>query len=110
MAISTILGYPRIGRCRELKTALESYWKGKIPESELLKTAGGLREAPGVVALDLREADLVGVFLLQRRHLAEGGSDGEAGGGSDRANKRLSAIDEHCVSSLRRTLRVVAAH
>ena len=44
MAISTILGYPRIGRRRELKTALESYWKGKTPESELLKTAGSLRE------------------------------------------------------------------
>jgi 5-methyltetrahydropteroyltriglutamate--homocysteine methyltransferase len=45
MAISTILGYPRIGCRRELKTAVESYWKDEIPESELLKTAGGLREA-----------------------------------------------------------------
>ena len=45
MAISTILGYPRIGRRRELKTALESYWKGKTPESDLPKAAAGLCEA-----------------------------------------------------------------
>ena len=45
MAISTVLGYPRIGQNRELKTALESFWKGKTPEAELLKTAATLRDA-----------------------------------------------------------------
>jgi 5-methyltetrahydropteroyltriglutamate--homocysteine methyltransferase len=43
MACSTILGYPRIGQRRELKSALESYWKGKSPEADLLKTAAELR-------------------------------------------------------------------
>jgi hypothetical protein len=31
--------------------------------------------------------------------LAESGIKAKASGGADRANKRLSAIDEHCVSS-----------
>ena len=43
MAQSTILGYPRIGKTRELKTALESYWKGKSTEADLLKSAADLR-------------------------------------------------------------------
>jgi len=43
MAIGTILGFPRIGRSRELKTALESYWLGNSTENELLKTAATLR-------------------------------------------------------------------
>lgn len=37
------LGFPRIGRHRELKFALEAYWSGKIPESELIETARKLR-------------------------------------------------------------------
>jgi 5-methyltetrahydropteroyltriglutamate--homocysteine methyltransferase len=37
------LGFPRIGRKRELKFALEQYWKGAITESALLQTAAGLR-------------------------------------------------------------------
>lgn len=32
---SHILGYPRIGRKRELKFALESYWQGKTSQKEL---------------------------------------------------------------------------
>jgi hypothetical protein len=39
------------------------------------------------------------VLLLERRNLAEGGIKAKAGGGADRPDKRLSAIDEHCVSS-----------
>ncbi|PHS17688.1 MAG: 5-methyltetrahydropteroyltriglutamate--homocysteine S-methyltransferase [Blastopirellula sp.] len=38
-AVSSNLGFPRIAANRELKTALESYWKGKIDESELIKRA-----------------------------------------------------------------------
>ncbi|MBN2176326.1 MAG: 5-methyltetrahydropteroyltriglutamate--homocysteine S-methyltransferase [Demequinaceae bacterium] len=39
----TILGYPRIGRNRELKKALESFWKGKTTQEELEDIARGLR-------------------------------------------------------------------
>jgi len=39
MALATIPGYPRIGKHRELKKALEAYWSGKIGEADLLKTA-----------------------------------------------------------------------
>jgi 5-methyltetrahydropteroyltriglutamate--homocysteine methyltransferase len=45
MAISTIEGYPRIGRDRELKWATERYWAGKIDAESLLATAKGLRAA-----------------------------------------------------------------
>jgi 5-methyltetrahydropteroyltriglutamate--homocysteine methyltransferase len=37
------LGTPRIGPRRELKTALESFWAGKIDEAALVKTATQLR-------------------------------------------------------------------
>src|SRR5579875_854720 len=39
------LGFPRIGRQRELKFALESYWNGQSIEAELLSTARRLRAA-----------------------------------------------------------------
>jgi len=39
----TILGYPRIGANRELKKALESFWKGASTEADLEATAAGLR-------------------------------------------------------------------
>ena len=41
--LATNLGFPRIGGHRELKTAVESYWAGKSPVDELLKTAASLR-------------------------------------------------------------------
>jgi 5-methyltetrahydropteroyltriglutamate--homocysteine methyltransferase len=37
------LGFPRMGRQRELKFALESFWAGKRTESELLEVARSLR-------------------------------------------------------------------
>ena len=38
MSISTsTLGYPRIGKNREVKKALESFWQQKISADELLK-------------------------------------------------------------------------
>jgi 5-methyltetrahydropteroyltriglutamate--homocysteine methyltransferase len=40
---SANLGFPRMGRERELKFALESYWKGKSSEAELLEVAARLR-------------------------------------------------------------------
>jgi len=39
----TILGYPRIGRRRELKKAVEAFWAGKIDADELEQTAAQLR-------------------------------------------------------------------
>ena len=45
MSIKTAnLGFPRIGRKRELKFALESYWAGKSNETELLQSARHLRQ------------------------------------------------------------------
>ena len=41
----TILGYPRIGQMRELKKALEQFWKGAITEAELESAAAELRAA-----------------------------------------------------------------
>ncbi|KJL33066.1 5-methyltetrahydropteroyltriglutamate--homocysteine S-methyltransferase [Microbacterium azadirachtae] len=39
----TVLGYPRIGRRRELKKAVEAFWAGRIDEAELERTAAELR-------------------------------------------------------------------
>ena len=41
---ATILAYPRIGRGRELKRALEARWAGSITEAELLNAADDLRK------------------------------------------------------------------
>ena len=38
------LGFPRMGRHRELKFALEGYWTGKHTEAELLEVASSLRK------------------------------------------------------------------
>ncbi|MGV3742611.1 MAG: 5-methyltetrahydropteroyltriglutamate--homocysteine S-methyltransferase [Burkholderiaceae bacterium] len=40
-----LLGFPRIGRQRELKFALEQYWRGEISVDELASTGKALREA-----------------------------------------------------------------
>jgi len=57
MAIATIPGYPRIGKHRELKKALESFWSGKIGENDLLATAVEVRrtgwEAQAGAGIDL---------------------------------------------------------
>ena len=44
MAQAANLGYPRIGQKRELKTALEAFWKGTASEQELLNAAKQLRQ------------------------------------------------------------------
>jgi len=41
----TILGYPRIGRRRELKKAVEAFWAGRIDESALETASAELRAA-----------------------------------------------------------------
>ena len=43
MVLSTNLGFPRVGLNRELKRALESYWKGDLAQAELLSVAKDLR-------------------------------------------------------------------
>lgn len=43
MVTTHSLGFPRIGGRRELKLALEKYWKGIIPEQALLEIATDLR-------------------------------------------------------------------
>lgn len=40
---TNVLGYPRIGKKRELKKACEAYWAGKINRNELENTARNLR-------------------------------------------------------------------
>ncbi|QYJ74416.1 5-methyltetrahydropteroyltriglutamate--homocysteine S-methyltransferase [Shewanella sp. FJAT-52076] len=39
------LGFPRIGRRRELKFALEQYWRGELSQNELRAQAKALRQA-----------------------------------------------------------------
>ncbi|TWS26497.1 5-methyltetrahydropteroyltriglutamate--homocysteine S-methyltransferase [Tsukamurella sputi] len=39
----TVLGVPRIGPRRELKRAIEGYWKGSVSRADLESTAAGLR-------------------------------------------------------------------
>jgi 5-methyltetrahydropteroyltriglutamate--homocysteine methyltransferase len=43
MTIASNLGFPRIGRRRELKTALESFWDGEADASGLQAAAAALR-------------------------------------------------------------------
>ncbi|TBO57563.1 5-methyltetrahydropteroyltriglutamate--homocysteine S-methyltransferase [Streptomyces kasugaensis] len=44
-ARATVYGYPRQGRNRELKKAIEGYWKGRVTSDALEATAAGLRGA-----------------------------------------------------------------
>ncbi|WP_395298188.1 5-methyltetrahydropteroyltriglutamate--homocysteine S-methyltransferase [Kitasatospora hibisci] len=41
--VATVFGYPRQGRRRELKKAIEGYWKGAVTAGALLATASDLR-------------------------------------------------------------------
>src|SRR5258708_19374062 len=52
MIRTTTLGYPRIGRNRELKQACEAYWSGKIGEEDLHRTGAMLRRAHWQVQRD----------------------------------------------------------
>lgn len=42
---ATVYGYPRQGRNRELKKAIEGYWKGRVTADTLRETARDLRRA-----------------------------------------------------------------
>ncbi len=43
MAVAHILGFPRIGAQRELKFAMEAFWKGNLPEAGLLAAGRDVR-------------------------------------------------------------------
>ncbi|CAN5175189.1 5-methyltetrahydropteroyltriglutamate--homocysteine S-methyltransferase [soil metagenome] len=45
MAHSTNLGYPRIGKNRELKRVIERYWAGKTSADDVETTAAGIRRS-----------------------------------------------------------------
>lgn len=45
MAVAHSLGFPRIGRDRELKKAQEAFWKGELDEAGLLAVGRDLRKA-----------------------------------------------------------------
>ncbi|ANP72123.1 5-methyltetrahydropteroyltriglutamate--homocysteine S-methyltransferase [Cryobacterium arcticum] len=55
----TILGYPRIGRRRELKKAVEAFWAGRIDAEELEAAAAALRNTTRerLVSLGLGRTD-----------------------------------------------------
>ncbi|MEU8504779.1 5-methyltetrahydropteroyltriglutamate--homocysteine S-methyltransferase [Streptomyces brevispora] len=44
-ARATVYGYPRQGPNRELKKAIEGYWKGRVTADSLRETAAGLRRS-----------------------------------------------------------------
>nr|WP_299243404.1 5-methyltetrahydropteroyltriglutamate--homocysteine S-methyltransferase [uncultured Halomonas sp.] len=44
MTLAHTLGYPRIGAHRELKHALEAYWKGEVDQAALEETGATLRK------------------------------------------------------------------
>ncbi|MFD5788456.1 5-methyltetrahydropteroyltriglutamate--homocysteine S-methyltransferase [Streptomyces sp. NPDC127037] len=44
-ARATVYGYPRQGQNRELKNAIEGYWKGRVTADALRETAADLRRA-----------------------------------------------------------------
>ena len=52
MTVITNLGYPRIGLHRELKKALEAYWKGNLSQVELLETAAMIRKTNWQLQVD----------------------------------------------------------
>jgi len=53
MATATNLGFPRIGAHRELKRAVEGYWKGDLTTNELRESAQALRETHWKAQRDL---------------------------------------------------------
>ncbi len=50
---ATILGYPRIGRNRELKRAVEAYWAGRLDADGLARATRDLRRATQERLVDL---------------------------------------------------------
>ncbi len=49
---SHVLGYPRMGAQRQLKWALEDYWKGQLTQEQLLNEAADIRQSHWKIQLD----------------------------------------------------------
>ncbi|CZF85268.1 5-methyltetrahydropteroyltriglutamate--homocysteine methyltransferase [Grimontia marina] len=62
MTTTHILGYPRIGNKRELKFALEHYWKGEISQQGLLDVGATIRHQNWQMQKD---ADLLVTSLVR---------------------------------------------
>ena len=61
MSITTsTLGYPRIGKNREVKKALESFWHRELPSNELLQIVRDVEEASWKTQLEAG-IDLIGI-------------------------------------------------
>ena len=76
-----VTGFPRIGKNRELKFAIESYFKGQLSSAELEKTAEALREYGGGDLQRRRyddDGDAVGYHVLAD-YPRGGGADGARG-------------------------------
>ncbi len=52
MVLATNLGFPRIGAKRELKFAVEGFWKGDITEAELVQTGADIRRNHWLIQRD----------------------------------------------------------
>ncbi|MBI4431715.1 MAG: 5-methyltetrahydropteroyltriglutamate--homocysteine S-methyltransferase [Candidatus Omnitrophica bacterium] len=50
---TAVLGYPRIGLNRELKKAVEAFWKGQLSQQELEKEASSIRKENWMLQKDL---------------------------------------------------------
>ncbi|MDO5645438.1 MAG: 5-methyltetrahydropteroyltriglutamate--homocysteine S-methyltransferase [Dermabacter sp.] len=63
---ATIVGYPRIGRRRELKSLVEKFWAGKVESAALIAGAHDLREATAqhLSALGLERSEVPETFSL----------------------------------------------
>src|SRR3972149_10245970 len=59
-SLSQTIGYPRIGRDRQMKQALEGLWRGKSDEASLLKVLAAVEEQ-GEQAQSQAGIDMVGV-------------------------------------------------
>ncbi|MEV7279359.1 5-methyltetrahydropteroyltriglutamate--homocysteine S-methyltransferase [Streptomyces sp. NPDC093111] len=57
-ARATVYGYPRQGRNRELKKAIEGYWKGRVTADALRDTAAGLRRTNWLQLADAGVAEV----------------------------------------------------
>src|SRR6185437_15631674 len=103
-ATSTVLGYPRIGRQRELKRATERYWSGEVSADELRSDGAALRRqnwrrlaAAGLDELPVNDfsfydqlADLIQLFgVVPQRHRVRLGADGAHG------DRSAAQLDEY---------------
>ncbi|MEE1673451.1 5-methyltetrahydropteroyltriglutamate--homocysteine S-methyltransferase [Agarivorans aestuarii] len=56
MSTTHVLGYPRIGKQRELKFALESYWRGESSQQDLLQVGKDIRQQNWQAQIDSGQA------------------------------------------------------